>query len=1057
MSARGAPRALLILLAGLLAVVGVVSPAAAAEPPAASGVSPTTDRPASPCTSDNLLAGKVPFASNDIEGDPVLVTDGAVSPEGASWDAPTAILLRARGSVTYDLGEAKTISALYVQADANDTYEVSGSTTGEEGSFTRIAEVDNVVDKGAGLRNRATRAGSTTVRYLRIGNGRGDGSYSISEFAAYCNAPSPFPPALSVVEGPKAEMPKGPHTTIGERTGTQARAMLFIAAAILLVFGIGGVKKPKKGEAPSADAAPAPSTERSLRLLFAASGCAALIYEVVWFHLLRLVIGASALSVGIVLASFMGGMFVGSLLFARYVPKDRPPLRVYAALELGIGVFGLLIPLILPGVRHVYVALVGYGPLGIALRALIAVILLLPPTALMGATLPAVARRYSASQSGMSSLSALYAANTIGAVIGSLASAFYLLAEWDVWVTTFAAAALNFIVAYTAFRLPDDATTTEAVDANPPEPDAESVQRHRALYAAAALSGLTALGAQVVWTRLLTLLFGATVYAFAIILAVFLAGLGIGSAFATLLLRRGANPWRALTWTQLALVPALLGGGYLLVEVLPYSSTGSGTPVRVLHALHVLRSVDVVLPGAVLWGMSLPLAFAAGSSSHGDTARSSGLIYAANTLGAIAGAIITSFWFIPAYGTQAASRFLVVLAGVSGALLIRALGGELKGIRILGQSVVVSPVGALGIGALAAALLPGLPTAFLAHGRYIWWVNPKDKYLYVSEGAASTVAVHVAQDGYRNFHVSGRVEATNNPADLRLERLLGHLSALSNSNPTNVLVVGLGAGVTAGAIAQHPEVKRLVICEIEPRVAGAARMFAPENYAVLDDPRVEVVFDDARHFLATTRERFDVITSDPIHPWVRGNSVLFSREYYAIVKSKLAPGGIATQWVPLYETSERAIQIQMRTFTDAFPNGTVWNSAVTGRGYDVVLLGRNEPLRLDTVAMQARLTRTPKIAQSLREVRINSIVDLLGTYATSGPDMQRWLADTPVNRDFSLKLEYISGMALNTDAADPIYQHMVADRTYPESTFVAPEETQAALKKRLLGEGSKPR
>jgi spermidine synthase len=1009
------------------------------------------------CGTDDLLAGKAPHASSEIEGDPAVVTDGAASPEGAPWDAPTGILLRSRGSVTYDLGEPKIVSAFFVQADANDTYEISGSTTGTEDSFVRLGEVDNVVDRGGGLRNRTVKTSPLEVRYVRIGNAKGDGSFSISEFAAYCRAPTPFPPSLKIVEGAKAEPVKG-LPTVGERTGNQGRAALLIAALILLAFGIGGAKKPKKGEA-DAEAEPvaSPSVERRLRLLFAASGCAALIYEVVWFHLLRLVIGASALSVGIVLASFMGGMFVGSLLFSKYVPKERPPLRVYAALELGIGVFGLLIPVILPAVRSVYVSLVGYGPLGIALRALIAIVLLIPPTAAMGATLPAVARRYAPNQSGMSNLSGLYAANTIGAVLGSLASAFYLLAEWDVWVTTCAAAALNFIVAWTAYRLPIEASVEQEPGEGAAEPDAESEQRHRALYAAAGLSGLTALGAQVIWTRLLTLLFGATVYAFAIILAVFLAGLGIGSAAATVLLRRGANPWKALTWTQLALVPALLVGGALLAEVVPYSSTSSGIPVGVLHALHVLRSIDIVLPAAILWGMSLPLAFAAGSAIHGDTARSSGLIYASNTLGAIIGAIVTSFWLIPAYGTHAAGRILVVLAGVSAALLIRGLGGRFQGFRLSGQAFVVSPLGALGIGALGAALLPGIPTKFLAHGRYIWWVNPKDQYLYVSEGAASTVAVHVAPDGFRNFHVSGRVEATNNPADLRLERLLGHLSALANPHPTNVLVVGLGGGVTAGAIALHPEVKRLVICEIEPRVAGAARLFAPENYGVLDDPRVEVVYDDARHFLATTKERFDVITSDPIHPWVRGNSVLFSREYYAIVKSKLAPGGIATQWVPLYETSERAIQIQMRTFTDAFPNGTVWNSAVTGRGYDVVMLGRDEPLRLDTLAIQDRMTRTPKIAQSLREVRINSVVDLFGTYASSGPDMQKWLGDTPVNRDFSLKLEYISGMALNSDAADPIYTHLIADRKYPESIFVAPAETQIALKKRLLGEGSKAR
>lgn len=1027
--------------------------AAGAEPPAATSARAAESLPA--CGTDNLLEGKLPNASNDIQGDPAVVTDGSVPAEGAPWDAPTALLVREGGSLTYDLGELKTISAVYVQADANDTYEITASATGEPDSYTRLVEVANVLDRGNGLRNRAVQIEPALARYVRIGNAQGDGSYSISEFAAYCNAPVPFPPTMKIVGEASRSTPIRPAEPGALDPGKSGRALLLVAAAILLFFGIGGEKKAKGAKAGPKIVEP-PSVERRLQLLFAASGCAALIYELVWFHLLRLVIGASALSVGIVLASFMGGMFVGSLLFSRYVPKDKRPLGVYAVLEVGIGTFGLLIPIVLPAVRHVYVALVGYGPLGIALRAFIAVVLLLPPTALMGATIPAIARRYAPNQSGMSSLSALYAANTIGAVLGSLVAAFYLLAEWDVWVTTFVAAALNFFVALSAYRLRDNTPVPRAPEAEAPssarlEGEVPHEPRQRAVYVAAGLSGLTALGAQVVWTRLLTLLFGATVYAFAIILAVFLAGLGIGSALATALLRRGANAWKALTLTQLALIPALAGGGYLLAEILPFSAAGTGTPVTILHALHVLRSVPVVLPAAVLWGMSMPLAFAAAASSHTDTARSSGAVYASNTAGAIAGAIATSFWLIPAYGTLAAGRALVVLASVSAALLLRRLGGALTGFRLLGQSVVLSPLGALGFGALGAALLPPLPTAFQAHGRYIRSVNPKDRYLYVSEGAASTVAVHVSPDGYRSFDVSGRIEATNTPSDLRLERLLGHLSAFANPHPKNVLVVGLGGGVTAGAISLHPEVKRMVICEIEPRVTGAARLFAPENYGVLDDPRVEVVFDDARHFLATTREHFDVITSDPIHPWVRGNSVLFSREYYAIVKSKLSQGGIATQWVPLYETSERAIQIQMRTFSDAFPEGTVWNSSISGRGYDVVLLGRNGPLTFDAAAIEARLARTPKVAQSLREVRINSVVDLLGTYATRGPDLQAWLGDTPVNRDFSLKLEYISGMALNTDAADTIYAHMVANRTYPQGLFSVPPETEIALKGRIDG------
>jgi spermidine synthase len=344
---------------------------------------------------------------------------------------------------------------------------------------------------------------------------------------------------------------------------------------------------------------------------------------------------------------------------------------------------------------------------------------------------------------------------------------------------------------------------------------------------------------------------------------------------------------------------------------------------------------------------------------------------------------------------------------------------------------------------------------FLAHGRHIWSVDPRDQYPYISEGAASTVAVHIAPDGTRHFHVSGRVEASNNAGDLRLERLLGHLSALSHPKPERVLVVGLGAGVTAGSLSLHPEIKRIVICEIEPRVAGAARLFARENYAVLSDPRVEVVFDDARHFLATTEERFDIITSDPIHPWVRGNSVLFSREYYEIVKSRLAPGGLATQWVPLYDTSERAIQIQLRTFLAAFPQGSVWNSSASGRGYDVVLLGRTDLAALDVSDIERRMQRTPRIGDSLRDVGVQTVYDLLATYGAGARDMQPWVMGVEENRDFSLKLEYISGLSLNQQATDAIYSNMVARRTLPTALFSGPPEMQAELRARLLaGPGS---
>ncbi len=1038
------------------------------------------------CGPDNLLAGRAPAEQQEISGNVAVVTDGAIGAEGTQWDAPLAVTFSsASASLTYDLGRRRTVSALYVQADANDTYRMLGSTEGTPGSFRTLTTVEDATARGDGLRDRAIRITATPLRYLRISEASGDGRFSISELAAYCRLPDPFPPAMKAVDAPLAEASRviPEKTTLPEEPGA-SRFLLFLAV-VLAAFGVGGMlwarspapsvpgeAPPSSAEGPSAEAAspsdPGPSVARShegvLRLMFVASGCAALIYEVVWLHLLRLVLGASALSVGIVLASFMGGMFLGSLLFARYVRDHHHPLRIYALLELGIGVFGLLMPLVLPAVRFLYVGLFGYGALGIALRAVIAAVLLLPPTAFMGATLPAIARRYSTGRRGMSRLAGLYAANTIGAVLGSLLAAFYLLAVWDVWVATFVAAGLNALVGAYAFRLGAtiprhmDGTAGRLASAAISPVTRTAPELLRFVYAGTALSGFTALGAQVVWTRLLTLLFGATVYVFAIILAVFLAGLGIGSALAAYLLRRGHNALRGLAWSQLLLVPSLFLGSLVLARVLPFSSPQSRAwvPVAARHWLHVMRAIDVILPSAVLWGMSFPFALAAAGAGHADTARSSGNVYAANTVGAIVGSLGISFWAIPQQGTRWAAQVLAIGAGVSAALLFSAARRRVRPGGTAGSRPLrlPSPVPVLAVSLAVAAFLPGLSHVFLAHGRYIGWVEPGDQYPYVSEGAASTVAVHIAPDGYRNFHVSGRVEASNNPNDLRTERLIGHLSAIPHPKPESVLVVGMGAGITAGTLTLYPEVKRIVICEIEPRVVGAAKLFSTENYGVLSDPRVQLVFDDARHFLATTREKFDIITSDPIHPWVRGNSILFSREYYAIVKSRLKPGGIATQWVPLYETSELAIKIQLRTFMDAFPNGTMWNTTTGGKGFDVVLVGGLEPLRIDIPVTEQRMSATPRMFDSFKQVRITSAIDLLSAYGASGKDMARWLAGAPINRDFSLKLEYISGLALDRGEADAIYRHMVAERTFPAETFSGPPEQVDELRRRILGRGA---
>ena len=245
----------------------------------------------------------------------------------------------------------------------------------------------------------------------------------------------------------------------------------------------------------------------------------------------------------------------------------------------------------------------------------------------------------------------------------------------------------------------------------------------------------------------------------------------------------------------------------------------------------------------------------------------------------------------------------------------------------------------------------------------------------------------------------------------------------------------MGAGVTAGSFVRYPEVERIVICEIEPSVLEASNHFVTQNYGVLSDPRTEVIYDDARHFLATTDEEFDVITSDPIHPWVRGAASLYSVEYHELVKQRLRPGGVVAQWVPLYETDEASAKSQIGTFVQSFPDATLWNSDVLDSGYDLVLVGEAGPARVNGEEIARRLDGGSTLWQSLAEVGLGSTVDLLQTYAGWGPDLQPWLWDAEINRDRSLRLQYLAGLALDRQDAYSIYDAIVRYRRYPRELF----------------------
>jgi spermidine synthase len=291
---------------------------------------------------------------------------------------------------------------------------------------------------------------------------------------------------------------------------------------------------------------------------------------------------------------------------------------------------------------------------------------------------------------------------------------------------------------------------------------------------------------------------------------------------------------------------------------------------------------------------------------------------------------------------------------------------------------------------------------------------------------------------------------------MRLQVMLGHLSALVHPRPRSVLVVGFGAGVTAGAFVLHPEVERLVICEIEPLIPkSVGPLFSAQNNDVLHDRRVEIVYDDARHYILTSREKFDIITSDPIHPWVKGAATLYSKEYFDLVKAHLNPGGVVTQWVPLYESDLNTVKSEMATFFDAFPNGTIWSNDIDGAGYDVVLLGQTGSNRIPVDEIQAEMLRPDhqRAARALAQVGLDTAVHLFGTYAGRASDLKTWLNRAEISRDRNMRLQYLAGLGLNYDRGKEIYDDLLRHRRFPEGLFVASDFRLAWLRRLTASPG----
>jgi spermidine synthase len=777
-----------------------------------------------------------------------------------------------------------------------------------------------------------------------------------------------------------------------------------------------------------------------LLLLFAGSGCSGLIYEIVWYHMLQLEIGSTAVSLGVLLATFMGGLCIGSIGLPRLKAASGDPLRLYAALEAGIAVCGMLVLVLMPLVGKAYLAVAAHGLENMLLRGLLAAICMLPPTILMGASLPAISRWLENSPQATSRMGLLYGANTAGAVLGCLAAGFYLLRLYDVYTATFVAAGINLAVAAGSFfvaqghALRIDAGNGPALRTRP-----------TAVYLTIALSGAGALGAEVVWTRLMGMLLGSTVYVFSIILAVFLIGLAAGSAGGSWLGRSLSDSGRArlaLGWCQILLAAAIAWTAAMITTSLPYWPVDPmlATSNWFIFQLDMVRCLWAILPPTLLWGASFPLALAAASEPGEDPARLVGGIYAANTVGAIVGALGVSLVLVPWIGTQDTQRLLLWVSAGSAWFVLAPRFREKSAALALATSILLAAV-------LAPRIAP-IPPEVIAFGRRIATNAGKATILHVAEGRNSSVVISRWEDGATQIDVNGHVEATNEPFDMKLQRMVGHLAALNHPNPKKVLGIGFGAGVSAGTFTRYSAVESITVCEIEPVIPPiSTQYFAKEDYDVYHNPRTRIVYDDARHYLLTTPEKYDIIASDPLDVFVKGTAALYSKEYFESVKAHLNPGGSFTLYVPLYESDTRTVKSELATFFEAFPHATIWANTLSGQGYDMVFMGHLDPPRIDVDAVEARLARPDfaPVMASLRDIGVNSAVEMFSTYMGTRADFAPWLAGAEINRDRDLRLQYLGGWGINSNLADPIYREMLRYRRIAGHPFTGSPERMNTL------------
>jgi len=781
-----------------------------------------------------------------------------------------------------------------------------------------------------------------------------------------------------------------------------------------------------------------PDTVWAILLCFFASGVSGLVYQVVWVRELVLVFGATTFAVSTVLTAFMGGLALGSYYFGRRSETVTRPLRLYGLLEIGIGVYGFAVPLIfaaLPTVYHSFWSLhLSFFALSIV-RFVFATLVLIVPTALMGATLPVLSSFY-ARDIGRIGLrvGSLYALNTFGAVLGAAATGFVLIPLLGMKAATSTAAAMNILLGVVALLVSRKVEREPYVRESEPEQKKIETKLGRpatrepnpieisVVIAGFAISGFVALSYEVIWSRVLALIIGSSVYAFSIMLTTFLIGLAAGATIASRFVDRIRSPIRIFALMEICVGVTSLAGAYVFndlpyVFVQLYRWVDSNSFGLILFGRFLIASFVMIVP-TLLLGALFPLVVKIISSRKlgRATGRTVGDAYAANTLGAIAGSFASGFILVPWLGLLGSLRLCVALnflvAGVAFTASVQRSGNRNRP-RHINSSAIVGVAGSVLLIIVVALGDPPWDPEVMSSAVYRYAPSLADKSrqelfdflkrgqgdtIFYKEGITATVAVQ-RQAGGRVLKVNGKPEAST-AGDMPTQILIGALPLLVRERTDDVLLIGLGSGVTLGSVEQFP-VKRVTCVELEPAVIEASRHFQDVNNSPLDDPRLRLISNDGRNYIYTTDEKFDVIVSEPSNPWVTGVANLFTLEYFKKGAERLKDDGIFSQWLQIYEMSPDDVRTLIATFRAAFPQVYLFRGAEG----DLMLLGSKNERRLDLSNLKSHF-ENQTVAAELKRIGTSSAADLISRFYLGPADITKLSAGAKLNTDDNALIEF---------------------------------------------------